>query len=101
MRAQVPAASKTMNIVPESVAVEPAAFQSGSMFLNLAQLEAVEIDEEKEESDDKICKACGYYGCLGECLTLIQNEVKAPEVEDKGQTFEKNNIGLIDRDRTA
>jgi radical SAM protein with 4Fe4S-binding SPASM domain len=38
----------------------------------------------KEEENQKICKHCEYYGCLGECQKQIKIQNQNIEVEDRG-----------------
>ena len=79
-------------------------FQSGAtIFFNMTfplSEQQPEIDEEPAE-DNKICKHCEYFGCLGQC-TFDQSKIenRPIDVQDKGQSFERNQLGLIDRDLT-
>lgn len=55
----------------------------------------------KPDDHNKVCRTCGYYGCEGICQqNEKQNDKKEDDVQDKGQAFESNQKGLIDRQRT-
>lgn len=63
-------------------------------------ISSVQKDETKE------CKLCGYFGCEGECnKKMLFGDVSSPEkgpseVEDNGQEFETNDLGLFNQEKT-